>query len=247
MKRVLSLITLILTVQTISIFFSYYTWRIYSTELYVVSSNPSTSIYFGFLLSLIPISFSFLMIKLLKLKAFKLVLAIIQSLVISTWLFLIIFPTSHFWASLISIVCLPLFVSLMLLNNLEIRKVITVIFSASSSTLLAITLPLYAILILSLVLAAFDVYLVFKGPLSKGAPRLSLTVNLSDITIGVGDLIFYSLIPISIMMHKGVMEMFIACLLINVGAAISVHLLSRRETLPGLPIPLLLCLPLFFS
>ncbi len=246
MKRILNLIMLILTVQTISIPFSYYTWGIYSTELYVVPSDLPTSIYFGFLLSLIPISFSFLMIKLLELKAFKLVLAIVQSLVISTWLFLIIFSIDHFWAPLISIACIPLFVLLMLLNNFEIKRIITVIFSASSSTLLAITLPLYAILILSLVLAAFDVYLVFKGPLSKGAPWLSLTVNLSDITIGVGDLIFYSLIPISIMIHKGVMRMFISCLLINVGAAISVHLLSKREILPGLPIPLSLCLPLFF-
>jgi len=246
MKRILNLITLILTVQTISILSSYYAWGTYSTELYVVPSDLSTSIYFGFLLSLIPISFSFLMIKLLKLKAFKLVLAIVQSLVISTWLFLIILSVNRFWASVISIACIPLFVSLMLLNNREIKRAITVIFSASSSTLLAITLPLYAILILSLVLAAFDVYLVFKGPLSKGAPQLSLTVNLSDITIGVGDLIFYSLIPISIMIHRGVIRMFIACLLINAGATISVHLLSRREILPGLPIPLLLCLPLFF-
>ena len=239
-----SILLMISSSQIISLTLIRLSWGIYSTELYIVS--PEFSISYGLFLSLIPIFFSFLLIRLMKVKGFKPLIIALQSLIVGTSVYMISLPFLSCYSFTIFVLSFILSALALIYGNNKVRNLYAVFFSSLSSILLALTLPLCAILALSAALAIFDIYSVFKGPLSKGIPPFVLSANVSGLSIGIGDLIFYSLIPASLLIDKGLLIAVTGCVLINVGALISMSMLRVKRMLPGLPIPFLLSLPLFF-
>jgi len=109
-------------------------------------------------------------------------------------------------------------------------------------------------LMLPLAFAVYDIYAVFKGPLKHligSAPGLALnglSVRLGEFTLGLGDIVFYTMLPSAALLYvaytrdfsAGVYASLVTMLVIDAGVAVTLYLLSRRRLLPGLPIPMLL-------
>ena len=109
-------------------------------------------------------------------------------------------------------------------------------------------------LMLPLAFAAYDVYAVFKGPLKHlvgTSPKLALngmSVKLGEFTLGLGDIVFYTMLPSVALLYVanassylgGLYASLVTIVVIDVGVAATLALLSRKRLLPGLPIPMLL-------
>jgi hypothetical protein len=106
-------------------------------------------------------------------------------------------------------------------------------------------------------LAVYDVFAVYKGPIGKiaesqdgkGLEQLQgLSYSFRDIDMGLGDLVFYSMLTGSILFFfnssYGFPLGFLPCLLsvvgILAGSVITFFMLERRGIFPGLPFPIAL-------
>jgi hypothetical protein len=234
---------IILLTQALSLTFTYVVWLPYTTSLYVVPEE--TSVQYGFFLSLIPILSSFILLKFLKREYFRIYISLIQAAVVGLASYVIIEATFPPLSLPISAILTIASMVGLIYGGRRTKKVFIILFSSLTSALLALTLPPLAVLTFSAIMAAFDVYAVFIGPLSKAPLPLALSLEVGNAAIGIGDIIFYALITSSLFIHKGVYHGLLALLAIESGALASYRLLKRRPLLPGLPIPLLLSLPLF--
>lgn len=234
---------MILLTQALSLTFTYAVWLPYTTSLYVVPEE--TSVQYGLFLSLIPILSSFILFRFIKKSYFRLYISLLQAAIVGLSSYVIIeatFPSLSLPTSTILTVASMIG---LVYGGRKTKKVFVVLFSSLTSALLALTLPPLAVLTFSAIMAAFDVYAVFIGPLSKAPLPLALSLEVGNTVIGIGDVIFYALITSSLFIHKGPYYGLLALLTIELGALASYRLLKRRPLLPGLPIPLLLSLPLF--
>ena len=101
-----------------------------------------------------------------------------------------------------------------------------------------------ALLILAF-LAAYDVFAVYRGPVGKiadsGLEQLrGLSFSFKEIQMGLGDLVFYSLLAGTMFINLN----FVACVFSIVGILVGSYLtflvLEKREVFPGLPFPIAL-------
>jgi presenilin-like A22 family membrane protease len=109
------------------------------------------------------------------------------------------------------------------------------------------SIPLYsAVLILSF-LAIYDVIAVYRGPVGKiaqsGIDELQgLSFAFKDIQMGLGDLVFYSMLTSSMFFSflPSVLPYLMSIIGILVGSIITFFMLERKGIFPGLPFPILL-------
>jgi hypothetical protein len=140
------------------------------------------------------------------------------------------------------------------LSNFVIAFVGAEVGSFFAGTLSPINSFPWMTLLLPLAFAVYDIYAVFKGPLKHligTAPGLALnglSVKLGEFTLGLGDIVFYTMLPSVALLYvsytrdfaAGVYASLVTTLVIDAGVAATLYLLSRRRLLPGLPIPMLL-------
>ena len=118
---------------------------------------------------------------------------------------------------------------------------------AEVGSFFAQTLPPLTALILPIAFALYDIYAVFRGPLkhlvgtSPGVALTGMSVKLGEFTLGLGDVVFYTMLPSLAYVSTGSLAATIATIVaIDVGVVATLFLLSRKRLLPGLPIPMLL-------
>jgi presenilin-like A22 family membrane protease len=105
--------------------------------------------------------------------------------------------------------------------------------------------PLTAIVLVA-ALVVYDVLAVFKGPVGALAKTLEpgdlpgAMFSYGELTIGLGDLVFYSLVATTAMVYYGFLPFLGASLGILAGTYLGFRALSRFEMFPGLPFSLLL-------
>ena len=121
--------------------------------------------------------------------------------------------------------------------------------AAGSGAVMGISIPYWTFLVLVVGISVYDTVAVFRGHLStlskEEAPQLrGLTVEAGDVTLGLGDLFFYSLTASAIMWNYGVIPALASTTALVAGYMTVLQLLRRRRILPGLPIPLLTALAL---
>jgi presenilin-like A22 family membrane protease len=109
--------------------------------------------------------------------------------------------------------------------------------------------PLSAVLILIL-LAIYDVYAVFRGPVGKiaegGLEKLrGLSLPFKDVQIGLGDLTFYSMLVSLVLANAGPIFCVFSALGVLAGSFIAFKMLERKGIFPGLPFPVILGLAPF--
>jgi presenilin-like A22 family membrane protease len=96
-------------------------------------------------------------------------------------------------------------------------------------------------------LAIYDVIAVYRGPVGKiasssgGMDQLKgLSYSFKDIQMGLGDLVFYSLLVATMFVHYNLAAGLFAFVGILIGSYLTFLVLERRDVFPGLPIPLAL-------
>jgi hypothetical protein len=118
--------------------------------------------------------------------------------------------------------------------------------SAEVGSFFASTLPPLTAIILPAAFAIYDVYAVFKGPLKQlisaapGSALAGVSVKVSEFTIGLGDNVFYAMLPSLALFYSKWVIAIATMVAIDIGVWITLSLLARRKVLPGLPIPVFL-------
>ncbi len=101
-------------------------------------------------------------------------------------------------------------------------------------------------LVLVAALVVYDVVAVFRGPVGALAKTLEpgdlpgAMFSYGELTIGLGDLVFYSLVATTAMVYFGFLPFLGASIGILAGTYLGFKALSRFEMFPGLPFALLL-------
>jgi presenilin-like A22 family membrane protease len=109
-------------------------------------------------------------------------------------------------------------------------------------------IPLYSAVIILAFLAIYDVIAVYRGPVGKiaassGLDQLQgLSFSFKDIQMGLGDLVFYSML-MGVMFFSflpNVLPTALAIVGILVGSIVTFFMLEKKGIFPGLPFPIML-------
>jgi hypothetical protein len=129
------------------------------------------------------------------------------------------------------------------------KAAFTLLLSAEAGAYLALAFtPPPTIYFVLLLFALYDYYSVNYGPLKKvveEVPFGALSVNFGSISMGLGDELFYSMIPAAAYLMSGLVPALMMLAVVDAGVVATLLLLSKRKALPGLTIPLLLALGFF--
>ena len=94
-------------------------------------------------------------------------------------------------------------------------------------------------------LAVYDVFAVYYGPVGKiahaGLDQLQgLSYSFKDVQMGLGDLVFYSMLSGSMLFNFGLISWLVSLVGILVGSFLTLVMLEKKGIFPGLPFPILL-------
>ena len=121
-----------------------------------------------------------------------------------------------------------------------------------TGTFLGVSIPTLTAVVLLLALAAYDLFAVYRGPIGKIAQSTDLedftgaVFTYGDLTVGMGDMVFYAMLASSAMMNFGTLPFFAAAAGLIAGAYLGFKMLEGRDMFPGLPFAIILGLGLMF-
>jgi len=127
-----------------------------------------------------------------------------------------------------------------------------VLVGAMTGTFLGVSIPTLTAVALLLALAAYDLFAVYKGPIGKMAQSTDLeeftgaVFTYGDLTVGMGDMVFYSMLASNSMVSFGPLPFVAASLGVIVGAYLGFKMLEGRDMFPGLPFAITLGLALAY-
>jgi presenilin-like A22 family membrane protease len=107
-------------------------------------------------------------------------------------------------------------------------------------------------IVLLLALAGYDLFAVYKGPIGKMAQSTDLeeftgaVFTYGDLTVGMGDMVFYSMLASIAMINFGPVPFVAAAVGVVVGAYLGFKMLEGRDMFPGLPFAVVLGLALMY-
>jgi hypothetical protein len=123
------------------------------------------------------------------------------------------------------------------------RNRLFVIASGSLGSFLGLLLPIPVIIVVSVILAVADAFLIqkgiFKGFLGEAQYEkviIEMAFSTSEWGIGIGDLISYSMIVSGASANFGLVIGGLSLVLILVGAVFTMSLTAKQRYVPGLPI-----------
>lgn len=120
------------------------------------------------------------------------------------------------------------------------------VLSALTGVFLGYSIGLVTALVLVAALVVYDIVAVFRGPVGALAKSVEAgdlpgaMFTYGELTIGMGDLVFYSLLAMIAMVTFGLFSFLGAAVGILAGTYLGFRALSRFEMFPGLPFSLLL-------
>lgn len=131
------------------------------------------------------------------------------------------------------------------------RDVVVVCLGGALGIFFGKFIPLWSAVLILVFLAIYDIFAVYKGPVGKiaesGLDQLQgLSFSFKDIQMGLGDLVFYSMLS-GVMFFSflpNVIPTIAAIIGILVGSIITLFMLEKKGIFPGLPFPILLGLSL---
>jgi len=252
--------------QFLSVYITYkFSFSLLSEEVY----EPFGRTIKGSLANSIPIilllfAFGFFIVLLVKFKKFSFIKALLTAVLINSTFFMnlilfsVIFPDSTSLSWIISIFLASLIFFTAYFKKFSFfSKPLSLFIGAEAAGYFATILQPPTVFILPLMLAAYDIYAVFAGPLKSiaGKPAKSkkflrrvnldflslMLVDFNFVRIGLGDIIFYSMLPATGFMLFGIKKMLLTILATNLGIILTLFLIKEKKIiLPGLPIPMLL-------
>ncbi|MEM3095983.1 MAG: hypothetical protein QW756_06520 [Nitrososphaerota archaeon] len=123
---------------------------------------------------------------------------------------------------------------------------------ASAGAVISSMIPFWTTIILMLAVSGYDILAVYVGHLRvlgnlEGVSIPGLMVDYDGLSIGMGDLFFYSLIQSFSLSRIGLFPGLMTTLGLYIGFIITVQLAVRRRFVAGLPIPITLSMGLAFA
>jgi len=117
---------------------------------------------------------------------------------------------------------------------------------AGTGLFLGASIPFLTSLVILAALVVYDTVSVFRGPIGALARNVEVgdltgaVFNYRDLTIGMGDIVFYSLVETVALLKFGIAPFLGAGVGVITGAYLGFRALSRYQVFPGLPFALLL-------
>jgi len=121
-----------------------------------------------------------------------------------------------------------------------------IIVGGMTGAFLGVSIPMLTAIVLLLALAAYDLFAVYKGPIGKMAKSTDLedftgaVFTYGDLTVGMGDMVFYSMLASISMINFGLLPFLAAAVGVVVGAYLGFKMLEGRDMFPGLPFAVVL-------
>ena len=121
-----------------------------------------------------------------------------------------------------------------------------VLIGGLTGTFLGVSIPTLTAVVLLLALAGYDLFAVYKGPIGKMAESTNLeeftgaVFTYGDLTVGMGDMVFYSMLASNSMMNFGPIPFLAAAVGLVIGAYLGFKMLEGRDMFPGLPFAIIL-------
>jgi presenilin-like A22 family membrane protease len=123
----------------------------------------------------------------------------------------------------------------------SIRILSITIIGGLTGTFLGASIPTMTAIVLLAALAIYDLVSVYRGPIGKIAEMADLeefkgaVLTVGDLTIGMGDLVFYSMLTSNAMVNFGTLSYIGAFAGVLIGSYLGFKMLEKREVFPGLP------------
>jgi presenilin-like A22 family membrane protease len=150
-------------------------------------------------------------------------------------------------------VLIPLSIVVMVLFDLVIfrfgsvvRNVAVVGLGGALGIFFGFSVPLWSAILILAFLAVYDVFAVYRGPVGKiaehGLDQLQgLSFAFKDIQMGLGDLVFYSMLMGAVFFNfSGILPTIMAIIGIMIGSILTFFMLEKKGIFPGLPFPIML-------
>lgn len=193
---------------------------------------------------------------LLKRKSKKIIktLIVVAMTTASLLLALVYLSTVFSFYPSLSILLIPLSIFIAILFDLAVfrfgnipRNIAVVAIGGALGVFFGKFIPLYSAVVILAFLAIYDVIAVYRGPVGKiaqssGLDELQgLSFSFKDIQMGLGDLVFYSMLTgVMFFSFSSILPTIIAIFGILAGSIITFFMLERKGIFPGLPFPIML-------
>lgn len=130
-----------------------------------------------------------------------------------------------------------------------VANIAVVVLGGALGVFLGNSIPVWSAVLILAFLAVYDIVAVYKGPVGKiassGLDELKgLSYSFKDIQMGLGDLVFYSMLCAVMLLNYGWVSYFASLAGILGGSFFTLLVLERKGIFPGLPIPIFLGLSL---
>jgi presenilin-like A22 family membrane protease len=128
-----------------------------------------------------------------------------------------------------------------------------ILIGGMTGTFLGVSIPTLTAMALLLALAAYDLFAVYRGPIGKMAQSTDLeeftgaVFTYRDLTVGMGDMVFYSMLASNSMLNFGPVPFVAAAVGVILGAYLGFKMLEGRDMFPGLPFAIVLGLVFMYA
>jgi len=193
---------------------------------------------------------------LLKRKSRKLIFALIALALTTASLLLSIIYLSAIFAYVpdLEFLLLPLSILVTVIFDLAIfrlgskaRNFSVVLLGGGLGVFFSASIPFLSAVMILVFLAIYDVFAVYYGPVGKiahsGLDQLQgLSYSFKDVQMGLGDLVFYSMLVGSILFEfqPTLLPCLVSLIGITVGSFLTLIMLEKKGIFPGLPFPIVL-------
>jgi presenilin-like A22 family membrane protease len=193
---------------------------------------------------------------LLKRKSRKLIIALIAlALTTASLLLSIIYLSAIFmYVPDLGLLVLPLSILMTVVFDLAIfwlgskaRNLAVVLLGGGLGVFFGASIPFLSATMILIFLAIYDVFAVYYGPVGKiahsGLDQLhGLSYSFKDVQMGLGDLVFYSMLTGSILFEfqPTLLPCLAAIIGIIIGSFLTIIMLEKKGVFPGLPFPIVL-------
>jgi presenilin-like A22 family membrane protease len=215
-----------------------------------ISGPVSNAIYFVILLAIGATVFYIL----LKRKSRWLITGLIAlSMTAASMLLSLIYLSAIFaYVPSLDVLVLPLSILITVFFDLAIfrlgskaRNVAVVCLGGALGVFFGASIPLLSALLILSFLAIYDVIAVYRGPVGKiaqaGLDQLQgLSYSFKDVQMGLGDLVFYSMLSGTMLFKLGWIPCLVSIICILAGSFITLLLMEKKGIFPGLPFPIFL-------
>jgi presenilin-like A22 family membrane protease len=191
---------------------------------------------------------------LLKRKSRRLINGLIAlALTAASLLLSLVYLSALFaYAPSLDFLVIPLSVLITVIFDLAIFRLgskagnlVVVLLGGGLGVFFSASIPFYSAVLILVFLAVYDVFAVYYGPVGKiadsGLDQLQgLSYSFKDVQMGLGDLVFYSMLVGTMLFNFGLLSYIVTLIGILAGSFITFLLLEKRRMFPGLPFPIML-------